>query len=289
MERAQRSARVTACMPAWNAAAFIAPVLASLAAQTYENLDVLISVDACDDGTGELCEAFAATHPHVRVIRQATRLGWIGNANALLEAVETEYLFFAFHDDPLAPTYVERLVDALERNPRAVLAFCDIDSNRGPFCYDAFDGIDDRYERARRVVLQRGSWWVPNRGLIRTAAVKSLGGMRRHRAGEVSADLPWLLRLALLGAFVRVPDALLFKTFRPGGLSASWRNGVRQRLALQLVCLQVVRSADFTPWQTLRLCGEAAVLALRLELRNIKQRLTKRTTGPSQQKRRAES
>ncbi len=33
----------SACMPAWNAAAFIGPVLASLAAQTYPALSLLIS------------------------------------------------------------------------------------------------------------------------------------------------------------------------------------------------------------------------------------------------------
>lgn len=289
MECTQRSPRVTACMPAWNAAAFVGPVLASLAVQTYENLDVLISVDACDDGTGELCEAFAATHPRVRVVHQEARLGWIGNANALLQAVETEFLFFAFHDDPLAPDYVERLVDALERNPRAVLAFCDIDSNVGPFRYDTLDGIDDRCERARRILLQQGPWWVPNRGLIRATAVKTLGGMRQHRAGESSADLPWLLRLALLGAFVRVPERLIFKTFRPGGLSASWRNDTRRRLALQRACLEVIRGAGFTPWQTSRLCAEAALLTLRHELRTIKQRVTQRTPSASQQKQPLES
>lgn len=288
MERGRRSPRVTACMPAWNAAAFIGPVLDSLAAQTYESLDVLISVDACDDGTGELCDAFAATHPRVRVVHQEARLGWIGNANALLAAVDTEYLFFAFHDDPLATDYAERLVDALERNPRAVLAFCDIDSNLGPFCYDELDGIDDAFERARRVLLRRGSWWVPNRGLIRATAAKTLGGMRPHRAGESSADLPWLLRLAILGAFVRVPERLIFKTFRPGGLSATWRNDTRRRIALHLACLEIIREAGFTPWQTLRLCAEAALLAIRHELRNIKQRLTQRAAA-SPRKRPVES
>ncbi len=51
------------------------------------------------------------------MIRQPVRLGWIGNANALLRAAAGDYVFFAFHDDPLQPDYVERLVDALERAP----------------------------------------------------------------------------------------------------------------------------------------------------------------------------
>ncbi|MEA2666271.1 MAG: hypothetical protein QOI11_3215 [Candidatus Eremiobacteraeota bacterium] len=272
MPEAERRPRVTACMPAWNAAAFIGPVLASLAAQTYPELELLISVDACGDGTGELCAAFAAARPWVTVLRQPARLGWIGNANALLRAARGDYVFFAFHDDPLHPDYVERLVGALERAPGAVLAFCDVDSNAGPFRYDVLDGVDDRFERARRVLLQRGEWWVPNRGLIRAGAVKALGGMRPHLAGEANADLPWLLRLALLGAFVRVPAPLIAKAFRANGLSASWQTDARRRLAVQLACVDVVRGAGFTASQTLRLCAEAAAFALRLELWSLRQR-----------------
>jgi hypothetical protein len=42
-----------------------------------------------------------------------------------------------------------------------VLAFCDVDSNLGPFRYEVLEGIGDRFERARRVLLQRGPWWFP--------------------------------------------------------------------------------------------------------------------------------
>ena len=246
--RAGSGPRVVACMPAWNAAGFIAPVLDSLAAQTYRNLQILISVDTCADGTAELCEAFAAGHAHVRVLRQPARLGWIGNSNALLAAAEGDCAFFAFHDDPLRPTYVARLVEALETHPDAVLAFCDIESNIGPFSYRELDGVTDRYERARRILLQLGPWWVPNRGLFRLPAARQLGGVQRHLAGEYGADWPWLLRLALLGMFVRVPQSLLHKTFRPESLSATWRKGLWRRLALRLACLSVIRQAGF-PWR----------------------------------------
>jgi glycosyltransferase involved in cell wall biosynthesis len=271
-----RRPRVTACMPAWNAAAFVGPVLDSLAAQTYGNLDVLVSVDACGDDTGAICDAFAAAHRRVRVIRQPERLGWIGNANTLLETAGGDYVFFAFHDDPLHPQYVERLVAALERAPAAVLAFCDVDSNLGRFRYAELEGISDRFERARRVLLQRGAWWVPNRGLMRASVVKSLGGMRRHRAGEVAADLPWLLRLALRGPFVRVPDPLIVKAFRDASLSAGWQKDTRRRLAVVEACLAVIATAGFGRAQTLRLYAEAAFFALRREFWYVRHRGSER-------------
>src|ERR1700678_315944 len=125
------SPRVVACLPAWQAADFIGPVLESLASQTYPNVEVLISVDLCSDDTAEICDRFAMAHPNARVIRQPERLGWIANTNALLRAADGDYVFFAFHDDPLEPTYVARLVEVLERNADAVLAFSDFYTHAG--------------------------------------------------------------------------------------------------------------------------------------------------------------
>lgn len=257
--------RVVACMPAWNAAGFIGPVLESLAAQTYQNLQVLISVDACADGTAEICDAFAMRDRRFRVIRQSARLGWIGNTNALLQAAAGDYLFFAFHDDPLKPHYVARLVAALEEAPSAVLAFADIDSNLGPCSYRDLDGVRDRYDRARCMLLRREAWWVPNRGLMRASAVRAAGLLERHFAGEYSADWPWLLRLALLGEFVRVPEPLLMKTFRAEGLSSSWRDDPWKRIAVQLACLRIIRQAGFPLSQELRLHGARILRGLKEE------------------------
>jgi glycosyltransferase involved in cell wall biosynthesis len=215
--------RVVACMPAWNSEALVERTLASLAAQTYENLEILVSDDASTDRTAAICERFAAGDSRFRLMRQTKRHGWIGNTNLLLAAAQGEYAFFAFHDDPVEPTYVARLVEALETHQNAVLAFADVDGGgRGVLKYCELEDAADRLERARRVVLRWGQWWIPNRGLFRLALARSLGGMRRHLAGEYEADHPWLLRLALLGEFVRIPEVLVHKSFRDDSLSGRW-------------------------------------------------------------------
>jgi glycosyltransferase involved in cell wall biosynthesis len=84
-----------ALLPAWRAERFIESTLEALAAQTYGNLHILISDDASPDSTAELCEAFAVRTPRTRVIRQTRNLGWVGNSNALLQAAQRDYYFFA--------------------------------------------------------------------------------------------------------------------------------------------------------------------------------------------------
>lgn len=255
--------RVVACMPTWNATTFIEPVLASVAAQTYPNLQLLISVDVSSDATAAMCERFAAERPNVRVIRQSARLGWLRNANATLREARGEYAFFAFHDDPLEPTYVTKLVAALEARPDAVLAFSDIVTHEGVCRYTALDDTS-RFERCRRIFHALDAWWVPNRGLMRMSAVRKLEGMRMHFAGEYSADRPWLLRLAGLGPFAHVHEPLLFKDFRERSLSSTWRRHLWNRLGLQLACLGALHEARLPLTQELYLNVEALLYGLGL-------------------------
>ena len=256
MKRGCSLPKVVALMPAWNADRFIVPVLESLAAQTYPNLQILISDDASTDRTATICEEFEARHANFRLIHQPRNLGWIRNVNALLSKAEGEYFFFAFHDDLLRPSYVERLVDALDSNPRAVLAFSDmirrvVAAGPGPEdikVYLDLEGVTDRLERGIRVARKWGKSpsyvvMLANRGLFRASAARQVGGLRRHIAGEFGADWPWLLHLSLLGEFVRVPEALVEKCYRPTSLSASWKYSFWQRLGALTACMTEIRRA----------------------------------------------
>jgi glycosyltransferase involved in cell wall biosynthesis len=230
-------------------------VLASLAAQTYSNFEVLISDDASTDRTVEICEAHANADPRFRVLRQTARLGWVGNANRLLDVARGKYAFFAAHDDPVEPDCVATLVDALEASPDAVLAYADVDIGGRLHEYREVEGIGSRAERARRIILRRGEWWIPFRGLFRLEVAHAIGGLRRHLAGEYKADHLWLLRLALAGSFVRVPRVLVHKQVRPDTLSAAW--GREQTpwhsAALLLAGVQEVWRASPPPGEQLQL------------------------------------
>jgi glycosyltransferase involved in cell wall biosynthesis len=268
--------RAVALLPAWNAEGFIGPVLDSLAAQTYPNFHVLISDDASTDRTAEICAAFAARHANFRLIRQKRNLGWIGNVNALLRAAEGDYFFFAFHDDRPLPSYVARLVAALEDDPGAVLAFADMIRRFPPGdpmtddvqVYPYLEGVATRAERGVRVARKWGeppSYMVTlaNRGLFRAGAARAIGGLRRHIAGEFGADWPWLLRLALIGEFARVPEPLIEKVYRAGSVSAKWKHSAWQRLGVLISCMCETRRAKLSLAEELAVQRALLVYALK--------------------------
>lgn len=219
--------RVTALVPAYNGADFIVRTLDSLAVQTWSDLEILVGDDCSTDDTLTVVKRFAARHPNVTVVERDANLGWLRNSNDLMSRATGELLFFAFHDDLVAPTYVEKLVEALRAHPRAVLAFTDVDlydvdGTSSRCVFRALDGMRSRFLRGLVMATYPTNWWVPNRGLFRASAFRDIGGIHPNEQGEYSADWTWLLALALRGEFVRVPEALCEKYFKPNSLSKNW-------------------------------------------------------------------
>jgi glycosyltransferase involved in cell wall biosynthesis len=272
--------RVLALVPTWKAAGFISRTLDTLAAQTCPGFSVLISDDASPDDTAAICERRAAEDPRFRVIRQERNRGWVGNVNALLREANADYLLFAFQDDLPEPDYVARCVAALEADPHAVLAFSDLrlvrqDGTVEERAYTRLEGVTDSIERARRIARLEGSWWIPNRGVFRASAAREIGGLRRHGAGEFSADWPWLLEMSLLGGFVRIPERLMTKFYLPDSLSRTWRFGARQWAAVTASAMTAVSRRRLPVRDRVRLHAALAGFVLRQFRRSARRRLTR--------------
>ena len=218
------TSRVTALVPTHNGSRYIADTLGSLAAQDHPALSIVVSDDASTDDTREVCDAFGADD-RFRVIHQSRRLGWVGNSNALLARADGDFFFFAPHDDLFAPTYVSRLVEALDARPDAVLAFADTIAMGESISFAPLEVREgSRLRRALRFVPDVGfERALAFRGLVRTDALARAGLLRRSVVGEFDADGRWLFQLALVGPFVRVAEPLCTKRIHGESLARSWR------------------------------------------------------------------
>jgi glycosyltransferase involved in cell wall biosynthesis len=268
---------VTALVPTYNGADFIMRTLESLAAQTWPRLEILIGDDRSTDDTLDVVRRFAGSHPNTRIVERDTNLGWLRNSNDLMARACGELMFFAFHDDVVAPSYVEKLVRALGANERAVLAFSDmhvheLDGRVALHTFDQLEGLGSSLQRGRVMVRRTENWWVPNRGLFRSSAFAEVGGIRPNEKGEYSADWTWLVGLSLIGEFVRVPEVLCTKYYTAGSLSKRWPHDGSQLLALRRSGIAEIRRSALDPMRK-------ALLTSYLWRRVLGSRLPKKAKG----------
>jgi len=118
--------RITVCVPVYNGAAFVAETLESIAAQSFTDFHVLISVDKGDDDSEQQCRRFLADD-RFTLITQPARLGWVGNTNALIARVDSPFFCIIPHDDVIAPDYFGALPGVLEGDASVPCAFSVID------------------------------------------------------------------------------------------------------------------------------------------------------------------
>ena len=115
-----RARRVSIGLPVYNGAEFVAPALESLLAQTFGDFELIISDNASTDATQQICEQFAARDKRIRYVRQEINRGLAWNWNQVFELSRGQYFKWAACDDLLHPTFLERCMDVLDRNPDVV-------------------------------------------------------------------------------------------------------------------------------------------------------------------------
>ncbi len=112
---------VTICIPTYERLKLLEEAVASALTQTYANVEVLIS----DDGTSRALSAWAertrAEDSRIVYVRNERRLGLAGNWDACVQRARGEFLTIIGDDDRLLPTFVERMLAALDG---ADVAFC---------------------------------------------------------------------------------------------------------------------------------------------------------------------
>jgi len=208
--------RVSIGLPVYNGADYLANALESLARQSFDDLEIVVSDNASSDRTPEICRDFAAGDARIRYHRNERNLGAAANYNAVFDRARGEYFKWASHDDVVAPDFLRRCVAVLDHEPRAVLAFSHFDyvDERGETLRPSARNLDVRGERAsqrvRRLVARQlestDVYWAIF-GLIRASALRQTRLIETYLA----SDQTLLFHLILLGELHQVPETLFFR------------------------------------------------------------------------------
>jgi glycosyltransferase involved in cell wall biosynthesis len=100
---------VSVIIPAYNAQAFIDKTLASVLAQTYRNLEILVVDDGSSDRTVEIVQKFAAKDQRIRLLQQPNA-GVAAARNLGMKSAQGEFIAPIDADDIWYPSAIAKLV-----------------------------------------------------------------------------------------------------------------------------------------------------------------------------------
>ncbi|HEY2371461.1 MAG TPA: glycosyltransferase [Gaiellaceae bacterium] len=205
--------KVTVGLPVYNGARYLSTALDSLGAQTFADLQIVISDNCSTDETEEICRAFAARDERVRYIRRAENRGAAWNFNSVVAETTSPYFKWAAADDVLAPSCVERCVEVLDEiSERVVLVYPEtkLIDEEGTVIGDWRDGVDLHQPAAHdrlRSLVENLVLGHPMFGVARRHALE-----RTHLNGSFpSSDYVLLAELAMLGEIRRLDEPLFFR------------------------------------------------------------------------------
>jgi glycosyltransferase involved in cell wall biosynthesis len=107
-------------LPVRNGERHIHRVVDSLLAQSFQDIEVVISDNASTDRTPEICREYAARDPRVRYSANEKNIGVLANFNRLPGLARGTYYRWMGCDDWLEPDYAAECVAAFAANPAAI-------------------------------------------------------------------------------------------------------------------------------------------------------------------------
>jgi glycosyltransferase involved in cell wall biosynthesis len=215
---------VTIGLPVYNSERYLRQSLDSLLAQTYSDFVLVISDNASTDRTQEICQQYASADSRIKYSRNETNIGNPRNFNRVAGLVSTRYLKWSTADDYWAPTFLERSLEVMERDPAVALCYPQavlVDAEgANPANYDdVLHLVQD--DPADRFLALIGTIRLAHQhlGLIRMSHLR-----RTHLLGAfVASDINLLAELSLYGKFYELPERLFFRRFHKD--SGSWKRG----------------------------------------------------------------
>jgi glycosyltransferase involved in cell wall biosynthesis len=124
MQRSQADTPlVTVIVPTIGRPDYVVDTLRSVIAQSYDNLQILISENAPIVPTSPLLEAAGIADPRIEIVRRRTRLAFSNHMNACIADARGTFLMILSDDDQISVDYVKELVTLHQAHPEVRVGF----------------------------------------------------------------------------------------------------------------------------------------------------------------------
>lgn len=120
---AEKQPIVSIAMTVFNSAPFLAKSLESLLAQDYDNFELIISDNASNDGSSEICQNFAKRDKRIKYYRNTTNMGLVRNRYKAIDLCSGDFIMPAADHDIYHPRFISSLLELLQKDDSVVLAY----------------------------------------------------------------------------------------------------------------------------------------------------------------------
>jgi glycosyltransferase involved in cell wall biosynthesis len=220
--------KVSICLPNLNNKKYLKERLDTIQAQTLQNWELIVVDGFSDDGAWELFQEYAQYEPRIKLFQEPPQ-GIYEAFNACIRKASGEYIYIATSDDTMKPTCLEKMVDALEKNPDCSLCQCQLE-----FIDEESIPLPEQQQWSEIPIGQYLGEWLniphkrlaPHDGLLHFAVLTVYTSVTQllirrqvfHRIGyfkdnwSAMSDFEWEMRASLLHNTIYLPEVL-----------ASWR------------------------------------------------------------------
>lgn len=208
--------RVSICLPVYNGQKYLEATLDSILAQTYGDFELIISDNASNDRTQDICLEYAKKDQRIKYSRVEKNLGAAPNHNRAFRLANGEYFKWAGYDDKISPNFLSMCVNVLDNKPDVVLCMPTtglIDEHGqylGEYVYKADASSQNSHQRFVNFLINNESGNYVY-GLMRTKDVAQTA----LQGSFPSSDLVFLAELTLYGKFYVLPEPLFLRRLHP--------------------------------------------------------------------------
>lgn len=254
------SQSVEVLLACYNGQKYLSDQLESLLNQSFQNFQILIRDDASSDETKAILTTFKDRHPEkIKIISSETRLGVIGNFNALLKESSADFIFFSDQDDVWEKNKMKITLEPLKNRSAPTLVHTDlkvVSADLTP--------IHDSFLRYSQIDPQKGSAF--HRLLVQNHVTGCTIGMNKALK-ELIYPIPneaimhdwWISLIAsLFGTIISIPSStVLYRQHASNVLGAhqiGWKEGLKK------LFLYLTSPEAYTPEADLRQKQAKAIL-----------------------------
>ncbi len=155
------SYRISVITPVYNAEATLDKTMQSLFSQTMptEDMEIILINDGSTDGSGQLCDKYAAEYENVKVIHQENS-GVSAARNAGIRSAQGKYILYLDSDDTLSPGTLKNIADYFDKH------YNEIDLVTYPLIYRHEDGHITEHWRTTKYLKKTGTYTLKNNPFI---------------------------------------------------------------------------------------------------------------------------